>query len=141
MQGELGAGKTWLTKGIARGIGIDGKYEITSPTFTLINEYPGETPLFHLDAYRLRGIEDLWELDYEAIRDVKGICVIEWAERIREELPETTLTVAINYQDVNIRELILSGDSIMIDEINTLLMREVFFNGINRPEVRRDLGC
>lgn len=141
LQGELGAGKTWLTKGIAQGLGIDCKNEITSPTFTLINEYPGAIPLFHMDAYRLRGVEDLRELGYEEIQDTRGVWVIEWAEKIRPELPEQTVTIAIHYQDDITREIVLSGEPIIIDKIYNSLFREDLLNGINRPEIRRDIGC
>ncbi len=141
LQGELGAGKTWLTKGIAQGMGLDCRYEITSPTFTLINEYPGAIQLFHMDAYRLRGVEDLEDLNYEEIRESRGVWVIEWADKIRDELPEPTLNIAICYQSDSTRELILSAEPIIIEEIYNLLIKEEHLNGINRPEVRRDISC
>ncbi|MDZ4163643.1 MAG: tRNA (adenosine(37)-N6)-threonylcarbamoyltransferase complex ATPase subunit type 1 TsaE [Smithellaceae bacterium] len=126
LQGELGAGKTWLTKGIAQGIGIDREYEITSPTFVLINEYPGAIPLFHMDAYRLRGTEDLQELGFEGIHDSTGVWVIEWAEKIGPALPDFTITIQMAYQDENNRELIISGEAGKLAEIRSALVREGF---------------
>lgn len=126
LQGGLGAGKTWLTKGIAEGIGISREYEITSPTFALINEYPGAMPLFHMDAYRLRGIEDLQQLGFEAIHDATGVWVIEWAEKIRDALPDFAIAINLNYQAENQRELLISGEAKKIAEIRNALLREGF---------------
>ncbi|MGD0276514.1 MAG: tRNA (adenosine(37)-N6)-threonylcarbamoyltransferase complex ATPase subunit type 1 TsaE [Syntrophales bacterium] len=97
--GELGAGKTCLTQGIARGIGVPECYEITSPTFTLINEYPGCLKLIHIDMYRLEGCRDLDDTGYDDLFDEKGVMVIEWAEKIREVLPDGAWSIHITYLD------------------------------------------
>src|SRR5512140_946920 len=83
LTGELGAGKTCLTQGIAQGMGVPDCYAVTSPTFTLVNEYPGRNALlYHLDVYRLTGPADLQELGYEEYLLGNGVMVIEWAEKI-----------------------------------------------------------
>lgn len=93
LNGDLGVGKTTLSKSIGEGLGVQ-EY-ITSPTFTLINEYEGRLPLYHFDVYRLNSYEELEELGAEDYFYGNGICLIEWAEKISEDLPENRLEVWI----------------------------------------------
>jgi tRNA threonylcarbamoyladenosine biosynthesis protein TsaE len=115
--GELGAGKTCLTQGIARGVGVPDLYPITSPSFTLINEYQGRVILYHFDLYRLTGSLDIEEIGYEEYLFGDGICVIEWADKIRDILPGNTLFIALKYLNENEREMILSGKKKKVDRI------------------------
>jgi len=94
LTGELGAGKTVLTKGIAKGLEV--KETITSPTFTIIREYQGRLPLFHFDVYRIESPQ-LEELGYEEYFFSDGVSIIEWSERIADKLPKNYLEVAIDY--------------------------------------------
>ncbi len=88
--GDLGAGKTTFTKGIAQALGIPPSIPITSPTFTIINEYHGTFKLYHIDLYRIRGVEDIESLALREIFYGNGVCVIEWPDRLgRNELPES----------------------------------------------------
>ncbi len=106
LTGDLGAGKTTLTRGIARGLGVDEGYYITSPTFTLINEYPARIPLYHIDLYRLEGGIDADALGLEEYLESDGAAVVEWAERIGEEnLPRTTVWMAIEFIDADGRRI------------------------------------
>jgi tRNA threonylcarbamoyladenosine biosynthesis protein TsaE len=108
--GELGAGKTCFTQGIAKGMGVSDCYAVTSPTFTLINEYPGrETSLYHLDVYRLTGSADLLEMGYEEYLLGNGVMVIEWAEKILDDIPENALYINISYLTENERRIEISG--------------------------------
>jgi tRNA threonylcarbamoyladenosine biosynthesis protein TsaE len=93
LRGTLGAGKTCLTKGIARAFGV--KEEVTSPTYTIISEYEGALPFYHIDAYRLRGDEDFEALGGEEILYAGGISVIEWSERIPRSIPPDALIVEL----------------------------------------------
>lgn len=93
MQGTLAAGKTTITKGIAKALGV--KDEITSPTFCLISEYEGRIPLYHMDVYRLDGGEDFIDLGAEDFIYGKGVTIIEWSEKIMEELPKSTIILKI----------------------------------------------
>lgn len=91
--GELGAGKTTFTKEFGKAMGISSI--ITSPTFTLVNEYGGEPPLYHFDTYRLEEVEDVDELGFDDYFFGNGVCVIEWGERIEEFLPRDRLRLEI----------------------------------------------
>lgn len=91
--GELGAGKTTFTKAFGRGAGYEGT--ITSPTFTLVNEYQGPLPIYHFDTYRLEAVEDVDELGFDDYFFGEGVCIIEWGERIEPFLPEDRLRLTI----------------------------------------------
>jgi tRNA threonylcarbamoyladenosine biosynthesis protein TsaE len=103
--GDLGAGKTCFTQGVARGLGVPESYRITSPTFTLLHEYPGRFLLYHLDLYRLSGIRDLEELGYEEYCGGNSILVIEWAEKIIDTFSDEAIFVSLSYLDENKREI------------------------------------
>ena len=94
--GDLGTGKTALTKYIAEGLGI--RETITSPTFTIVQEYRhGRLPLYHFDVYRIGDPEEMYELGYEEYFYGDGVCVIAWADLIEELLPEYTKVIRIEY--------------------------------------------
>lgn len=92
--GDLGAGKTTMTKSIAKGLDVE-EY-VTSPTFTLINEYRGRVPLYHFDVYRLEKVESIYDLGFEEYFYSNGVSIIEWANKIKNVLPEDVLTIEIN---------------------------------------------
>jgi len=119
--GELGSGKTLLAQGIAQGICVPNEYRITSPTFTLINEYPGRIKLYHLDIYRLTGMEDLASLGYEDYFYGDGVVVIEWAEKVMDILPEESLIVRFQYLDEQRRELKLEGHLRKMEKLSKAL--------------------
>lgn len=91
--GGLGMGKTAFTRGLARGLGYTGR--VNSPTFTLVNEYLGKTPLFHFDVYRLADADGLYDIGWEDYLDRGGICAVEWSENIVDALPKGTIFVSI----------------------------------------------
>ena len=107
--GELGTGKTHLIKGLARGLGVDERYYVTSPSFTIINEYPGRIPLNHLDLYRLENTDQMEELGYEEYFYSEGVTVIEWAEKVLPLLPENRLMVEISHLSENRRKFKITG--------------------------------
>lgn len=92
--GDLGTGKTALTNGIAKALGITSY--ITSPTFTLVNEYEGALPLYHFDVYRIGDPEEMFDIGFEEYINGGGISIIEWGEQIREILPSEIINVSIS---------------------------------------------
>ena len=93
-RGDLGVGKTAFTRGLARGLGC--RERVTSPTFTIVNEYEGgRLPLFHFDLYRLEGAEDLFGIGWDDYLDRGGVCAVEWSERAAEVLPPETVWVTL----------------------------------------------
>ena len=91
-RGGLGMGKTALTRGIAQGLGYTGR--VTSPTFTIVNEYLGKTPVFHFDMYRLDDSDALFDIGWEDYLDRGGVCVVEWSENVADAMPEDAIVVS-----------------------------------------------
>ena len=106
--GDLGTGKTCLTQGIARGVGIAPDEVVNSPSYILINEYNGTMPIYHIDLYRLENSEQIAELGLSEYIEGDGICIIEWAERIADTLPDTCIEIHITLADANA----LHGDEV-----------------------------
>ncbi|WP_217587746.1 tRNA (adenosine(37)-N6)-threonylcarbamoyltransferase complex ATPase subunit type 1 TsaE [Lentibacillus saliphilus] len=104
LEGDLGAGKTTFTKGIANGLGV--KRNVNSPTYTIIKEYAGELPLYHMDVYRLEDSEE--DIGFEEYFNGDGITVVEWAQFIEPFLPRERLDVHISYVDDYSRELVFT---------------------------------
>ena len=103
--GDLGAGKTCLTQGIARGVKIEPNQIVNSPSYTLINEYAGKIPIYHIDLYRLQRQEEIMDLGLEEYLEGNGICIIEWADRMLDLLPEGCMTIELSWEDEFIRNI------------------------------------
>ncbi|WDU82547.1 tRNA (adenosine(37)-N6)-threonylcarbamoyltransferase complex ATPase subunit type 1 TsaE [Caloramator sp. Dgby_cultured_2] len=103
LNGDLGAGKTHLVKGIAKGLEVHE--DITSPTFTIVNEYDGKMPLYHFDVYRISDISELYEIGFEEYIYGEGVSVIEWGNLVEELLPDYTIKINIRILDDNTREI------------------------------------
>ena len=108
-RGGLGMGKTALTRGIARGLGYTGR--VTSPTFTIVNEYLGKTPLFHFDMYRLDDSDALFDIGWEDYLDRGGVCAVEWSEQVADAMPPETVYVTISRrpEDDRARTITIEG--------------------------------
>ena len=104
LEGDLGAGKSELTRGIAAGLGISGP--IASPSFTILNVYEdGRVPLYHFDWYRLRDAEELWEMGMEEYLSGDGVAVVEWPGQCPEAVPADALTISLRALSGNEREI------------------------------------
>ena len=112
-RGDLGAGKTAFTRGLARGLGYTDM--VTSPTYTIVNEYlGGRLPLFHFDMYRLRSSDDLWDIGWEDYLDRNGICAVEWSENVADAL-EGPLMITIEKTGEGSRRITVEGGDFLAD--------------------------
>ena len=106
-RGDLGMGKTAFTRGLARGLGC--KETVTSPTYTIVNEYlGGRLPLFHFDMYRLASSDDLWDIGWEDYLDREGVCAVEWSENVADAM-ENAVTVTIEKLGETTRRITIEG--------------------------------
>ena len=112
-RGDLGAGKTAFTRGLARGLGYGEP--VTSPTYTIVNEYlGGRLPLFHFDMYRLASADDLWDIGWDDYLDRNGICAVEWSENVEEAL-EGAISVNIEKTGEESRRITIEGGELIAD--------------------------
>ena len=109
LSGELGSGKTCLTQGVARGLQVPEDLYVTSPSYTLVNEYPGRLRLLHVDLYRIKNVLELDEVGLDEIMGGDGATVIEWAEKIIDALPKERLCISISILDDRTRDFHLTG--------------------------------
>ena len=110
-RGDLGAGKTAFTRGLARGLGSSEL--VTSPTYTIVNEYlGGRCPLFHFDMYRLRSSDDLWDIGWEDYLERSGVCAVEWSENVADALEDPVLITIEKLGEETRRITIEGGDSL-----------------------------
>ena len=106
-EGDLGAGKTAFTRGLARGLGYT--QPVTSPTYTIVNEYlGGRLPLFHFDMYRLSSSDDLWDIGWEDYLERGGICAVEWSENVADAM-ENAIRIRIEKRGEDTRRIIIEG--------------------------------
>ena len=103
MFGDLGAGKTAFVRGLAKGLGLHAR--VSSPTFTIVNEYQGKIPLFHFDMYRLGSSDELFDIGWEDYLNRGGICAVEWSENVEDAFDADTLRVTIDKLGENEREI------------------------------------
>ena len=112
-RGDLGAGKTAFTRGLAKGLGCTDM--VTSPTYTIVNEYlSGKMPLFHFDMYRLGSADDLWDIGWEDYLDRGGICAVEWSENV-EDAMEGAVCVTIEKLGEETRRITIEGGDFLAD--------------------------
>lgn len=103
LSGDLGAGKTTLVKGIAKGLGVKDYRHVNSPSFVLVKEYKGKTPLYHFDIYRLNNLKDIEDIGYEDYLGRRGVVVIEWAKKMGRILPKKYLEISLKIKSHNQR--------------------------------------
>ena len=112
-RGDLGAGKTAFTRGLARGLGY--AEPVTSPTYTIVNEYlGGRLPLFHFDMYRLASSDDLWDIGWEDYLERGGICAVEWSENVDDAM-ENAIYVTIHKTGEESRKIVIEGGENLAD--------------------------
>ena len=109
LMGKLGSGKTWFAKGIGLGLGVSPENVITSPSFSLVNEYEGRLPFIHMDAYRLENVSEFLSAGLDEYLYQEGVAALEWADLWPEILPEWHVKVEITIEDEYTRKITLSG--------------------------------
>lgn len=108
LSGDLGAGKTTLVKGIAKGLGVKDYRYVNSPSFVLVKEYKGRIPLYHFDVYRLDNLKDIEDIGYEDYLGRKGVVVIEWAKKMNRILPKRYLDIVLKIKGPDKRVIKIS---------------------------------
>ena len=110
--GDLGSGKTAFVQGLAKGLDVPDKWYVTSPTYTLVNEYPGKMPIFHVDLYRLNGPDELEDIGFDdMVSDPTHVLAIEWADRLGGEIIENSISINIKILDDTNRSITLSSNT------------------------------
>lgn len=118
LMGNLGSGKTSFVQGLAKGLDVPDNYYITSPSFTLINEYPGKHKLFHIDLYRIDGLNDFEDMGLSEILAENGVIAIEWADKLSKEFLSEHVTIHFEISNENLRKICIT--SYGLEEINLL---------------------
>jgi len=128
LQGDLGGGKTCLTRGLVAALAPQSSSLVASPTYAIMNSYPGTTPVYHFDFYRLTGDDDIVELGFEEYFYGDGVSVVEWSERLSELLPADALTLRFEYAGEEERLITITasgpGSCAVIEQLSELLQRQ-----------------
>ena len=109
--GELGAGKTTMVKGIAKGLGVSSVSEVISPSFVLVRCYEGRLPLYHFDLFRLKDVSQIYDIGCDEMFYSSGVSVIEWPQRLRGIMPPSYLKIELRRQEKGLRRIRLSATS------------------------------
>jgi tRNA threonylcarbamoyladenosine biosynthesis protein TsaE len=109
LTGPLGCGKTAFVQGLAGGLDVPQEYYVTSPTFTLINEYPGRLPLYHVDLYRLDNLVELEDIGLDDILAAEGVVAVEWAEKLPAAETDRGLTIRFDIQATSLRKIVIKA--------------------------------
>ncbi|HXE97886.1 MAG TPA: tRNA (adenosine(37)-N6)-threonylcarbamoyltransferase complex ATPase subunit type 1 TsaE [Dongiaceae bacterium] len=117
LRGDLGSGKTCLTRGLVASLAPQSAHLVASPTYAIMNCYPGSTPVYHFDFYRLAGDDDIAELGFEEYFYGDGVCVVEWSERLAELIPDDMLTLLLEYAGENQRLITITSSGQKSDNV------------------------
>ncbi|MCB2181992.1 MAG: tRNA (adenosine(37)-N6)-threonylcarbamoyltransferase complex ATPase subunit type 1 TsaE [Desulfobulbaceae bacterium] len=127
LTGDLGAGKTTLTQAIGQGLEVPPDFYITSPTFSLLHEYPGRIPLYHMDLYRLGSMEEIEELGFEDYLYGNGLTVVEWPDRLEELMPDSRLDIHLTLINEHERSALLTPYGDIIPRFSSFFHRNTPF--------------
>jgi tRNA threonylcarbamoyladenosine biosynthesis protein TsaE len=117
LRGDLGGGKTCLTRGVVASLAPQSAHLVASPTYAIMNCYPGSTPVYHFDFYRLAGDDDIAELGFEEYFYGDGVCVVEWSERLAELIPDDVLTLLFDYAGDDRRTITITSSGQKSDNV------------------------
>jgi len=110
LRGDLGGGKTCFTRGVVSSVAPGSAHMVASPTFAIMNSYPGKIPVYHFDFYRLSGDDDIAELGFEEYFHGNGVCIVEWSERLRVLIPTDHLVVEFEYLEDDQRLITITAN-------------------------------
>ena len=105
LYGDLGSGKTTFVQGLTKGLEVPEDYYITSPTYSIINEYPGRLPFYHMDLYRISDFDELYEIGFEEILEQKGVIAIEWPERLPDDFFKSYIKINMEIMESDARRI------------------------------------
>ncbi len=125
LRGDLGGGKTCLTRGVTALLAPQSAHLVASPTYAIMNCYPGAIPVYHFDFYRLTGDDDIAELGFEEFFYGDGVCVVEWSERLVELMPDDVLTLMFEYAGDDRRLITITGSGQKSDNVLDRLAKRV----------------
>jgi tRNA threonylcarbamoyladenosine biosynthesis protein TsaE len=125
LRGDLGGGKTCLTRGVVASLAPQSACLVASPTYAIMNCYPGNTPVYHFDFYRLTGDDDIVELGFEEFFYGDGVCVVEWSERLAELLPADILTLLFEYAGEDQRLITITSSGQESDNVLAQLAKKL----------------
>ena len=125
LRGDLGGGKTCLTRGLVASLTPQSVHMVASPTYAIMNCYQGDITVYHFDFYRLTGDDDVAELGFEDLFYGNGVCVVEWSERLAELLPEDVLTLLFEYAGEERRMITITGSGQESDKVIELLAKRL----------------
>lgn len=132
LQGTLGGGKTCLTRGLVASLNPHNAHLVASPTYAIMNCYPGEIPVYHFDFYRLAGDNDIVELGFEEYFYGDGVCVVEWSERLDELLPPDVLVILFEYSGNDRRVITMTGSGeksdALLEQLEELFRKKKIFD-------------
>lgn len=117
LKGDLGGGKTCLTRGVVASLAPQSSALVSSPTYAIMNSYPGNTPVYHFDFYRLTGDDDIADLGFEEFFYGDGVCVVEWSERLVELLPSDVLILLFEYSGEDQRLITITSSGQKSDNV------------------------
>ena len=121
LRGTLGGGKTCLTRGVVASLAPQSAHLVASPTYAIMNSYPGNTPVYHFDFYRLAGEDDITELGFEDYFYGDGVCIVEWSERLLELLPADIMVLQFEYAGDESRTITITSSGLKSDKVLELL--------------------
>jgi len=117
LRGDLGGGKTCFARGVVASIAPESAHLVASPTYAIMNSYPGTTPVYHFDFYRLTGDDDIAELGFEEYFNGDGVCVVEWSERLSDLMLPDALILHFEYLGENLRRITITGSGAESDAV------------------------
>ncbi|KAA0895391.1 tRNA (adenosine(37)-N6)-threonylcarbamoyltransferase complex ATPase subunit type 1 TsaE [Oryzomonas rubra] len=125
LRGELGGGKTCFTRGVVQAAAPESAHLVASPTFAIMNQYPGRVPIYHFDFYRMAGEADIDDLGFTEYLQGEGVCIVEWSERLKDLLPADHLCITFRYDGDDRRRITLEARGASSEILLSRLLKRI----------------